>query len=169
MLELFVQLPKDIVDAFSNGDYMAGILCSAFVILLLIVAALMIYGLVYLLFHRKTYSEEKTTKGKVVKTSFVPEHGGTHVSPIVTGNGTVGMVATSDYEDEQDIVVIKTEDIGRITIDNSELLENVEKGDIVHLDYQEEYGYWVWNPLKKSFNDYVPFKAKTKDGTEVDL
>lgn len=136
---------------------------------LLVLGALLAgYFVLWLLFNRSFYSEEKTTKAKVVKTSFVPEHGGTHVVPVF-GSGGFQTALTDDHEDEQDIVVLRSKEIGRIELDNAELLETVEKGDEVDLTYQEKYTYWTWNPSEKSFSDYVTLRVTTKDGTEIAL
>lgn len=125
--------------------------------------------LFWLAFNRNFYSEEKTTTAKVVKTSFVPEHGGTHVVPIFGANGQFSTAMTSDHEDEQDIVVLRSKEIGRLEFDNAELLELVEKGEDVEVTYQEKYTYWTWSPYEKKFDEYVAVRVKTKDGTEIEV
>lgn len=169
MLDALYSLLTAFLTEYYNGNY--GLSAAMFLVdlALIAVALLCLYGIAYLLFNRSTYSEEKTTNAKVVKISFVPEHGGTHVVPVFSGNGTFSTAITDDHEDEQDIVVVKSEDIGRLEIDNAELLESVEKGDLLSLTYQEKYTHWIWSPYEKTFSSYVPVKIKTKDGTEISV
>lgn len=165
MLELLTAFLTE----YYNGNYALSGAMLLVDVLILGIAVLCLYGIAYLLFNRSTYSEEKTTTGKVVKVSFVPEHGGTHVVPVFSGNGTFSTAITDDHEEEQDIVVLKSDDIGRLEIDSAELLESVEKGDLLSLTYQEKYTHWIWNTSKKTFDEYVPVKVKTKDGTEINV
>lgn len=138
-------------------------------ILGLAIVLLVGYGITWLIFGRRFYGEETTVKAKVVATAFHPEHNTTNVSPIIGSNGGVSMMVSSQHEDEEDIVLLRSEATGRIKIDNADLLDAVSQGEEVELTYREVYTYWSWDSSKKTFEEYQAVSVKSKSGEVVDL
>jgi hypothetical protein len=131
------------------------------------VSLLCLYGLAWLCFGRSELSEEKTVSAKVVATKFQPHREGGHFATGVGTNGQFNTMYVDDSEDEQDIVLLRSVETGRIEIDNPDLLDNVKQGEEVQLTYQEKYTYWSWKPYEKSFSCYVPVSVKTSKGEEI--
>lgn len=137
--------------------------------LVAVVAVLCLYGIAWLIFGRKEYSEDKTTIAKVLATTYQPHRTHTHLGTTMGANGQLGTTLLVEDEEEEDIVLLRSNETGRITIDNADLLDTVMQGEEVELVYKEKYTYWAWDKGKKSFDSYIPLLVKTKSGEEIKL
>jgi hypothetical protein len=132
-----------------------------------IVAFGFLYFLTWLIFGRSSYSLEKTVTARVVGTSFHPEQ--TTVSVASFAGARCGTAVVTQHHDEEDIVLLRSKETGRISINNADLLDCVKHDEDVELTYKEKYFFWTWSRENRTFEEYVPTKVRVQDGTEIDL
>lgn len=137
------------------------------VALALLTAYALLYGLVWLLCSRKSHSEDKVARAKVVATTFHPETTHTSVGPTFGANGS-GMAMMTTTEDEEDLVLLHSKETGRVTIDNADLMDAVTPGEEVTLTYREKFTFWCWSPEKKKFSGFEPVAVTVSHGEKIE-